>query len=146
MLSGLKLCNLVFVVRDIDIGLSEDIGACSASTASPATESVDPVCDLPQNTTLPSLARACSPGLPGDSTAGLEDDPMPLSSMNLAERTLDAFNVVAFVNGLLAFIPALTERLRWGRAAGKVRRESAACAWRLGARRTTCSMKCIRCP
>ena len=50
MLSGLKLCNLVFVVRDI--GLSEDIGACSASTASPATESVDPVCDLPQNTTL----------------------------------------------------------------------------------------------
>ena len=71
---------------------------------------------------------------------------MPLSSMNLAERTLDAFNVVAFVNGLLAFIPALRNACVGGRAAGKVRRESAACAWRLGARRTACSMKCIRCP
>ncbi|KAM5543645.1 hypothetical protein V8D89_002896 [Ganoderma adspersum] len=101
-LSGLKLYDLLFAVRDIS--LSEDSAGASpapmpAATAT-ATATADPVHALPESTTIPS------PGLV--STAGSEDDgATPLSSLNLAERTLDAFDVVAFVNELWTSIPTL---------------------------------------
>ncbi|KAI1789232.1 hypothetical protein LXA43DRAFT_588230 [Ganoderma leucocontextum] len=83
-LSGLRLYDLLFTV--CDIGLSEDPSALSASPAegSPSTPS------------SPTQARAACPNSAENPT-----------SLYLAERTLNDFDVLAFVRRLLTSIPTL---------------------------------------